>query len=112
MSVADDINARLDQTLEEVRIQTTEIDGINTLADGLRLQILELMKNTGVSQAVLTKVDTLFTALRAQGEKVHEVLVENTPPPPAPPVDVPPADPVPVEDPVPLPDGTPEDPIV
>jgi len=83
MALIDDINARLDETLEEVRVQSTKIDSINALADGLRQQIADLLAQSGVPQAVLDKVNLVFDAVKAQGAKVDETLNENTPPQPA-----------------------------
>jgi len=83
MALIDDINIRLDETLEEVRVQSTKIDSINALADGLRQQIADLLAQSGVPQAVLDKVNLVFDAVKAQGVKVDETLNENTPPQPA-----------------------------
>jgi hypothetical protein len=72
------IMATLEDIMEEISSQTTRIDGLNTLVDGIRTQLLAILEGTVIAPLVQAKIDTLFTQLKAQGAKIDEVIVENT----------------------------------
>lgn len=73
------IMATLEETLEKVRANGTVLGSINTLLDGLRTEVREVLSGARIPPAVQAKVDAIFNAATAQGTELDEVLLENTP---------------------------------
>ena len=77
------IMATLDEILAEVTAQTTKIDSIDTLLDGMRQQIADLIAAQGNVPAELqAKIDAVFVAAQANSAKIDTAIAENTPPEP------------------------------
>ena len=75
--------ATLDEILAEVTAQTTKIDSIDTLLDGMRQQIADLIAAQGNVPAELqAKIDAVFVAAQANSAKIDTAIAENTPPEP------------------------------
>ncbi len=72
-----DVMATLDEVLEEVRSQTSKIDSINTLADGIRPQLADVLGGT-LSPEMQAKVDAIFDAVKMNSAKLVETIDENT----------------------------------
>ncbi|MBC8117135.1 MAG: hypothetical protein H7062_22300 [Candidatus Saccharimonas sp.] len=71
--------ATLEETLEKVRANSTVLGSINTLLDGLRIEVRDILSGAKVPPATQAKVDAIFAAAAAQGTELDEVLLENTP---------------------------------
>lgn len=82
MALIDDVQAALDSTLVEVTKQTTDIASINSLMDGMRAQIAELLAQGGVSQALADKVLSVLDVAKKNSADIAEALAENVPPTP------------------------------
>jgi len=78
--------ATLEEVLAKVEANSTVLGSLNTLLDGLRTQVQEILSGELVPAPVQAKVDALFEKVSAQGQELAEVLLENTPqaPPPTP----------------------------
>ena len=82
-TLEDRIMATLDEILAEVTAQTTKIDSIDTLLDGMRQQIADLIAAQGNVPAELqAKIDAVFVAAQANSAKIDTAIAENTPPEP------------------------------
>jgi len=75
------IMATLDEVLAKARENNTILGSINTLLDGLRQQIADILSGAAVPASVQVKIDEVFAALTAQRTELDEVLTENTQPP-------------------------------
>ena len=73
--------ATLDEVLAKARENNTILGSINTLLDGLRQQIADILSGAAVPASVQVKIDEVFAALTAQRTELDEVLTENTQPP-------------------------------
>jgi hypothetical protein len=80
------IMATLDEVLAKVRENTTQIGSLNTLLDGLRQQVADVMSGARLPQAVQDKVNAIFDAAGEQSAAIVDTINENTPqaPPPTP----------------------------
>lgn len=71
--------ASLDELLALVRENNTMIDGLNTLLDGLRQQVLDILSGAAIPAPIQAKVDAVFAEAIDQRAKLTEVITENTP---------------------------------
>ena len=72
--------ATLDEILAEVTAQTSKLDSLDTLLDGLRQQVADLLAAQGdIPIALQQKIDEVFTAARANSQKIDAAIAENTP---------------------------------
>jgi polyhydroxyalkanoate synthesis regulator phasin len=91
------IMASLQEIIELAAAQRTKIDSLNTLMDGVRAQIAQLLENAGSDQTTKMLVDQVFAKLKENDAALDEAIAENTSAPgPAP-------TPTPVEPPAPTP---------
>lgn len=74
-----ELMATLEEVLAKVEANNTILGSLNTLLDGLRQQVQEILSGALVPAAVQQKIDTLFQKVSAQGDELTEVLLENTP---------------------------------
>jgi len=71
----------LDDDLAEVTAQSSRLDSIDTLVDTLNQRISDALSGTTLPPAVQAKIDSLFTGLKANSEKIDKALNTNVPPP-------------------------------
>lgn len=71
--------ATLQEVLALARANGTVLGSINTLLDGLRQNITDILSGASVPAAVQAQIDELFVTLDAQRTELGEVLLENTP---------------------------------
>jgi len=85
-AIRQQLMATLEEVLAKVEANTTILGSLNTLLDGLRVQVQEILSGAAVPPATQEKIDALFARVSAQGDELTEVLLENTPqaPPPTP----------------------------
>ena len=70
--------ATLQEVLDLVRAQKTKIESINTLMDGMRANIAQLLINAGADQTTQQLVDQLFDAAKDNASAIDEAINENT----------------------------------
>lgn len=72
--------ATLDEILADVTDESTQIDGLSTLIDGLKQQLADALAGANLPPAVQTKVDAIFTKAEANKGKIAAALAANAPP--------------------------------
>lgn len=77
MATAVEIRAKVNAMIEDIRVQTTKIDNLNTLMDNMRSQIADLLANSGVPVEVSDAVDALFAGIQAEGAAIDIAMNEN-----------------------------------
>lgn len=79
------IMATLDQVLADVTDESTRLDSISALIDGLKTQLAAALAGTTLPPATQAKVDAIFAAAEANKGKIDVALNANVPAPtPAP----------------------------
>lgn len=73
--------ATIDQVLADVTDESTRLDSISTLIDGLKTQLADALAGTTLSPAVQSKVDAVFAAAEANKAKIDKALNTNVPAP-------------------------------
>lgn len=76
------IMATLDQVLQDVTDESTAIDSISTLIDGLKQQIADALSGATLPPAVQSKVDAIFAQAETNKAKIAAALSANVPPTP------------------------------
>lgn len=71
--------ATLDQVLEDVTAETTQLDSISALIAGLRQQIADALAGVTLPPAVQQKVDAIFAQAETNKAKIATALDANTP---------------------------------
>lgn len=71
--------ANLDQLIDKVSKQSTQLDSLNTFVEGIQAEIKKLKLN----QADQEKIDALFDKVSENDAKIAEAFTENTPEAPA-----------------------------
>jgi len=72
------IMATLDQVLADVTAESTQIDSVLTLIQGLRDQIAAI---PGITPAMQAQIDAIFTGAEANKAKLDSALTANVPQP-------------------------------
>ena len=68
----------LNDVLVLVQENTTLVESLNALIDGIRVQLQEVLEGTVIPPAVQAQIDAVFATASAQKEKITETIVENT----------------------------------
>lgn len=71
--------ATLDEVLQKVRENRTVLGSLNTLLDGIRQQVNDVLSGAIVPPAVQAKINEIFAEAQATGQELAEVVTENTP---------------------------------
>lgn len=74
------IMATLDQILESVAAESTKLDSVIALVDGLKQQLADALAGTTLPPAVQAKVDAIFAGAESNAGKIADALDENVPP--------------------------------
>ena len=74
------VMATLDQILQDVTDESTAIDGISALIDGLKQQLADALAGTTLPPATQAKVDAIFAQAETNKGKIATALAANTPP--------------------------------
>jgi hypothetical protein len=69
--------ASLDQVLDKVSEQTTKLDSVVALIDGLKQQVKDALEGVTLPPAVQAKVDAIFAGATTNSEKIADALDEN-----------------------------------
>jgi peroxiredoxin family protein len=80
----EEIKQKIADTLVEVAACGTRLDSIDTLMDGYRQTILDLMAAAGASQEIMDGVSAVFDEAKKVTAKADAAITENTPVPPPP----------------------------
>lgn len=75
----------LDDVLQEVADEGTQIDSLTVLMDGVEQQLKDALAGATIPPVVQAKIDTVFTNIATNKQKVVDAINKNTPPPPPPP---------------------------
>jgi hypothetical protein len=79
-----DIMATLEQILADVTDESTRIDSLVALLNGIEQQLKDLLTGVVIPSQVQAKIDALFDGVEANKAKVQAAIDANTPPAPAP----------------------------
>lgn len=71
--------ATLEEVLQKVRENRTVLGSLNTLLDGIRQQVADVLSGAVVPPAVQAKINEIFAEAQATGQELEEVVIENTP---------------------------------
>lgn len=72
--------ANIDEILAEVSAQTSKIDGIDALMDGMRKQIADLIASQGnIPEELQQKIDAVFATAKQNSDKIDAAIAENVP---------------------------------
>lgn len=71
--------ATLEEVLQKVRENRTVLGSLNTLLDGIRQQVADVLSGAVVPPAVQAKINAIFDEATATGEELAQVVTENTP---------------------------------
>ena len=71
--------ATLDQILQDVTDESTVIDSISTLVQGLQQQLKDALSGATLSPAIQAKVDAVFAQAEANKAKLATAVAANTP---------------------------------
>jgi hypothetical protein len=77
--------ATLEETLTLVTAETTQLDSVIALIDGLKAQLDAALEGAILPPSVQAKVDAIFAAATANAAKIVDALDTNVPPPEEPP---------------------------
>ncbi len=82
----DKVMATLDQVLTEVTNESTRLDSIGALIDGLKKQVADALSGANLPPATQAKIDAVFVGLTANKVKIDTALNVGVPPAVVPPV--------------------------
>lgn len=74
--------ATLDETLALVSDESTKLDSVIALIDGLKKQLDDVLAGVTLPPAVQAKVDAIFSAATTNAAKIVDALDTNVPPTP------------------------------
>ncbi len=75
------IMATLEQVLADVTDESTRLDSISALIDGLKQQVADALAGTTLSPATQAKVDAIFAAAETNKAKIDKALNTGVPAP-------------------------------
>ena len=78
--IQEKIMATLDEVLAEVTDETTRLDSIQSLIDGIKQQLADALSGATIPPAVQAKVDAVFAGLTTNKAKLDKALNANVPP--------------------------------
>lgn len=73
--------ATLDEVLAEVTDESTRLDSIQALIDGIKQQLADALSGTTLPAATQAKVDAVFAGLTSNKAKIDKALNTGTPAP-------------------------------
>ena len=73
------IMATLDEVVSDVADESTQIDSLSTLMDGLKQQLADALSGTTLPAGVQSKIDAVFAGVEANKAKVVAAINKNTP---------------------------------
>lgn len=73
--------ATLDDVLSEVTDESTRLDSIQALIDGIKQQLADALAGTTLPPATQAKIDQVFAGLTANRGKIDKALNVNVPAP-------------------------------
>lgn len=82
--LVEQLMATLDETLALVTDESTKLDSVIALVDGLKAQLDEALSGAKLPPAVQAKVDAIFAGATTNAAKIVDALDTNVPAPPAP----------------------------
>jgi len=71
--------ATLDDVLSDVKDESTQIDSLSTLMDGIKQQLADALSGASLPPNVQAKVDAVFAGVEANKAKVVQALNAGTP---------------------------------
>jgi hypothetical protein len=71
--------ATLDQVLQDVADESSQIDSLSTLTAALKQQVQDALAGVTLPPAVQAKVDAVFTGIESNKQKVVDAINANTP---------------------------------
>ena len=74
--------ATLDEVLAEVTDESTRLDSIQALIDGVKQQLADALADANLSPENQAKVDAVFAGLSTNKAKIDKALNVNVEPPP------------------------------
>lgn len=74
------IMATLDDVLKDVTDESSRLDSISTLLDGLKQQLADALAGTTLPPATQAKVDAIFAQAETNKGKIDKALNTNVPP--------------------------------
>ena len=80
MGKMEDVEKQLDDILADVTGESTKIDSLSTLLQGLKDQLAAALAANGVSQAIIDKSLAIFTTAEANKVKIDAAIASGTPP--------------------------------
>jgi altronate dehydratase len=83
LETVEKIMATLDQVLQDVTDESTQIDGLSTLIAGLKQQVSDALSGANLPPATQAKVDQIFAAAESNKSKIATALNTGTPQAPA-----------------------------
>ena len=83
VNLLEKIMATLDQVLAEVTSESTRLDSMNTLIQGLKKQINDALANQTLTPESQTKLDAIWGGLQDNKAKIDVALNTNVPAPSA-----------------------------
>ena len=70
--------ASLDDILAEVAAESSKIDSLSTLLDGVEAQLKAALAGSGISAEAQGKIDTIFANLQTNAGKIDAAISKNT----------------------------------
>lgn len=77
--LGDRIMASLDDVLNDVTAESTVIDSLVVLLNGIKQQLADALSGTVIPPAVQAKIDAIFTQAEANKTKLSDAVTANTP---------------------------------
>lgn len=82
LSKMETIMATLDEVLAEVTDESTRLDSIQALIDGIKQQLADALSGAALPPDVQAKIDAVFAGLTGNKAKIDKALNTGVPTPP------------------------------